>query len=572
MADTTTPTTASNINTISSSTLQPQTKLVVPTPKPDTTPYESLIQGALTSLPSVTSQVASAQKANEDMLAGFASTATDISNKEAYSQQQQDIAGVKAKQDELDALDAQFTDLGAQIKGLSRKNSASPLITQENNLGRGTSIEGTEYQTDDMQRRNAIKALQLASEGDILGAQVTNAEKRLQRAKDNAQLAVDLKYKPLEAKNALLKDMLELNSKYVLEPAEKKKVEATNIALAERTRLLAEKKQDEKDNTALVINANSQNAPASLMKNVKAMIEKGAKPADIANALGVYAGDYIGMQVKLKDMKLKDLEYAIKTNEFNLSRQPPIAQNADGSIVRGSGASSVDRNTSTVEQIIKRNAKIIPDSAQTSIGNANQVIRSIQEFAKLNPDGTFEGMYPTAGFMQAITPDKFRSDKTVANQTALGAIELKTQMWASGASLTEAQTKLVEGMVPKKGDTDNVVKQKLKSLTDYMNLDVAGRLSSAGINYRPESTDFYDTSVATKVKNAVGAGYTPAEIVTSYQNDATLAPKITQAKQAGWKDEDIVVYLQSLQEQAPTQKDVQRERNKQIMESRPFGG
>lgn len=559
-----------DITTITSDTLKQDPKMAVPAPTQDQTPYESIINGALTSLPTVTSQVDQANKDNESILTKLVASSGDIANKEVFSQNQQELAGVNARKKELDDLDAQFTDLGAQIKGLGRERSAIPLKVQDEATGTGTTTRVAQGQTEAELRKNAIKALSLASEADVLGAQVTNAESRLTRAKENAQLAVDLKYKPIEAEVTRLKDMLELNTKYILNPAEKKLAEKQKVALDERARLLADKKQDEKDNRDLMINANSQGAPASVIANAKAMIAKGAKPADVASVLGVYSGDYIGNQLKLKEMKMKDLEWKIKNNELLTYQGNALAQNADGSIAQGSGATSVDRNVNTVEQIIRRNGKNIPDGAQTQIATALGVVNSVKDFAKQNATGEFAGMYPTAGAVNLLTPDALKRQKTIDNEQMLGSINLKVQQWASGASLTDAQTKLVYDMVPVKGDTDNVVRQKVKGLTDMMNSQISAQLSSAGVKYRAEPSDYFDTSIATRIRNAKGTGYGDTEIVESLINDPVYGAKIQQARQANWTDQQIANYLQTLKEETP-QESVE-DRTKSIMESRPFGG
>jgi len=559
-----------DITTITSDTLKQDPKMAVPAPTQDQTPYESIINGALTSLPTVTSQVNQATKDNESILTKLVASSGDIANKEVYSQNQLELAGVNARKKELDDLDAQFTDLGAQIKGLGRANSAVPLKVQEDAVGTGTTTRVAQGQTEAELRKNAIKALALASEADVLGAQVTNAENRLTRAKENAQLAVDLKYKPIEAEVTRLKDMLELNTKYILNPAEKKLAEKQKIALDERARIIADKKQDEKDNRDLMINANSQGAPASVIANAKAMIAKGAKPSDVASVLGVYSGDYIGNQLKLKEMKMKDLEWKIKNNELLTYQGNALAQNADGSVSQGSGATSVDRNVNTVEQIIRRNGKNIPDGAQTQIATALGVVNSVKDFAKQNATGEFAGMYPTAGAVNLLTPDALKRQKTIDNEQMLGSINLKVQQWASGASLTDAQTKLVYDMVPVKGDTDNVVRQKVKGLTDMMNSQISAQLSSAGVKYRAEPSDYFDTSIATRIRNAKGTGYGDTEIVESLINDPVYGAKIQQARQANWTDQQIANYLQTLKEETP-QESVE-DRTKSIMESRPFGG
>lgn len=540
MADTNT----TNYSTITSDALKPETKMLVPNRTPDTTPYESIIQGALTSLPTVTSQVEQAQRDSESILSRVIEGGKDMANKEQFSQDQQNLAGVNDRQKELDVFNAQFNDLGAQISGLARSSQAVPLLVQEKNLGTGATDRGVAPQEAGMLRKNAIQALTLASEADVLGAQITNAEARLNRAKEKAQQAVDLKYKPIEAEQARLKELLDLNMKYVLEPAEKKKLEAVNIALGERTRLLQEKKEDEKNNMDLIINANSQGAPKDVIANARALVAKGAKPEAVATALGAYAGDYIGTQLKLKQMKLADLEYKIKNNELIQSTLPPIAQNADGTVVKGTGANATDRNVNTLEAIIKRNAKAIPDGTQTQIANTLGVINSIKELVSTNTDGKFSGQYPMAGVINWFTPDALKRKETINNEALIGGIELKVQQWASGASLTEKQTELVQGMVPKKGDTDNVIRQKLNSLTDLMNSQASAQLTSAGIKFRPEKADYFDNSLQSKVKNAVGSGYGAKEIVDNLAQSPEYQSKVTEARKAGYTDEQIVTYLQ----------------------------
>ncbi len=534
---------SNNVGTINSSTITPQPALGIPQAKPDTTPYTSIIDGAVTSLPSVTGQVADAQKKSADLLAGITATSTDTSNKEVYSQAQQDLQGVKDKQAQLDALNAQFNDIGAQIKGLSRASSSADLITENNNFGLGTTIAGTDYQTTDAKRLNAIKALTLASQADVLGAQITNQESRVQRAKDNAQLAVDLKFKPEEAKLQNMKDMLELNQKYVLDPAEAKRVEATNIALNERARLLAEAKQNEKDNTDLVINANSQGAPASLVATARQMMQAGKKPAEIAQALGVYAGDYIGNQAKLSTIRSNNLQYKINNYQFNQLQALPVA-NVDGVTVRGAGATPYDRNLNTIEQIVRAKGKQIPDTMQTQIALGTGVLNSIDQFAKANASGEFSGMYPLSG----VVPSFAKSDARTKNEGLLNAVNLKVQQWASGASLTAEQTKQVAQMVPSAGDTDARAREKLNTLADMMAGQISADFSSAGVKYRPETASYFDNGISTKVRNAVGAGYSATDVVTGLSGDATYGSKIQQAKKAGWSDDQIVIYLQSIKE------------------------
>ena len=294
-------------STITSKTLAQQPKLAIPTQTQDTTPYQNIIDGALTGLPDVQGKVDSAQRTSDALLANLAKNSGETINKEQYSQDQQNLAGVTDRQKELDALNAQFTDLGAQIKGLSRASQAVPLQVQENAVGNGVTTRVAQGQTEAELRKNAIKALSLASESDILGAQVTNSTSRLERAKENAQKAVDLKYKPIEAEIARVKDLLELNKTYILDPAEKKLLEKQTVALNERARLIQEKVEEEKTNNDLIINAQSQLAPPEVIARAKAVIDNGGKTKDVVMSLGKYAGEYqqaLHLQEQIKTSKL----------------------------------------------------------------------------------------------------------------------------------------------------------------------------------------------------------------------------------------------------------------------------
>lgn len=298
---------ADSTNTITSSTLQTDPKIVVPAPTQDQTPYESIIKGALTGLPTVQAQVDQATKDNESLLSGLVSNSRELTGKESFSQDQQNLAGVQDRKKELDALNAQFTDLGAQITSLSRSNSGVPLAIQEKNRGTGATDAGVAPQSAGELRKNAIKALTLASQADVLGAQITNTESRLTRAKEQAQQAVDLKYKPIEAEITRLKDLLELNKNYILDPAEKKLAEKQTIALNERARVIAEKKVEEKTNNDLIINAQSQLAPPDVIERANAVIKNGGKTKDVVMALGKYAGEYqqaLMLQEQIKSSKL----------------------------------------------------------------------------------------------------------------------------------------------------------------------------------------------------------------------------------------------------------------------------
>lgn len=382
---------STGFNTISSQTLQPQPKLVIPTQKPDTTPYQSLIDGALTSLPTATAQVDAGNKSSEALLSRIAANSGDLMNKTQYTQDQQDLAGVNARNKELEGFNAQFHDIAAQIKGIGRASQAAPLQVQQNNLGTGATDAGVAPQEAGMLRENAIKALTLGAQADVLGAQITNTQARLASAKEKAQQGVDLKFKPLEEQNAMLKDMLELNQKYIVDPAEKKKTEATAIALAERTRLLAKQKEDEKTNNDLIINAQSQLAPPDVIERAKAVIDNGGSTKDVIMSLGKYAGEYqkallLKEQIEKEKTETAKLKGALTGSVFSAAGTGAVAPNGDNI--------SIPNDTMMAIGKLK-----LSEGQANAVAYVSRMIQADKEIDKqigtIKPEG---GYYETSGY------------------------------------------------------------------------------------------------------------------------------------------------------------------------------
>jgi hypothetical protein len=125
----------------------------------------------------------------------------------------------------------------------------------------------------------------------------------------------------------------------------------------------------------------------------------------------------------------------------------------------------------------------------TKIQDVIGVISATQQLASKAQPGSldFAGVGPLAqnlpGFLVGQTGTDIR--------TALNAINLKTQQWASGASLTKEQIDMVDQMVPKAGDSDGTMQRKINSLTNFMMSQAQGLLASQGIRYSPETVDLF---------------------------------------------------------------------------------
>lgn len=193
-------------------------------------------------------------------------------------------------------------------------------------------------------------------------------------------------------------------------------------------------------------------------------------------------------------------------HNYQLSDDGTIFDSTTGSVVAAPDAvargvvSTTDPNGSDINQAIANAAASNKLSAptQTSIGPILGVINAAKAMADNNPGGKFGGINPLnvvndssifgigLPFRQASM-----SNAGVQNRGAINGINLKVQQWASGASLTTAQTKQVETMVPTVTDTDAKVAEKLNNLTNFMNQQMKATLATSAVQYNPVEVDLY---------------------------------------------------------------------------------
>lgn len=146
------------------------------------------------------------------------------------------------------------------------------------------------------------------------------------------------------------------------------------------------------------------------------------------------------------------------------------------------------------------------------IAPANNALNAIAEFSSNRVDGQFAGIGPSFQNFKALFG---REDPaSIQNKQNLAALDLKVQQWASGASLTEQQTKQVQKLVPKIDDTDRNVRTKLNGLYNYMINQVESDLLTDGvnINFKPvnlfETYDLYQNASPAQKAELKAQGYT----------------------------------------------------------------
>lgn len=143
---------------------------------------------------------------------------------------------------------------------------------------------------------------------------------------------------------------------------------------------------------------------------------------------------------------------------------------------------------------------------------------SVQALADRNTQGTFAGI----GFGSGIKPERFKSQTEMSNRQDIEAVGLKVQQWASGASLTEQQTKMVEKFTPQLGDSDNAVKTKVNGLVNFMMGQVSADLAGQGINYSPETIDMFSGIQSVDNKTFLGGIPTAPKDTTKLFDNKTF--------------------------------------------------
>lgn len=174
----------------------------------------------------------------------------------------------------------------------------------------------------------------------------------------------------------------------------------------------------------------------------------------------------------------------------------------------------VDPVTGKADPISNLTAAIASSGASDNVNlqNVAGVLSSIQAFAESNADGEFPGL----GVWHAPFP-AWASDKGKENLGNIEAINLKVQQWASGAALTEEQTKQVARFTPKKGDTYAQTRIKTNGLANFMLNQARGVLASQGVSYNPGTVDFFTSSLlAEDDLNEVEAAYQTFDPSTYY--------------------------------------------------------
>jgi len=225
-----------------------------------------------------------------------------------------------------------------------------------------------------------------------------------------------------------------------------------------------------------------------------------------------------GLTKEVEEVEADNLQFitASKTQQggvFNkttgvFTPRGPAIGGVGGNLAKAQNDPTPANIRSTLASVFGDDSLDISGTTKTMVGSVIDLASSLEEFADANAEGSFPGLGAGAGFKRALgvvltggiseivrflSPEEIKEQR-IQNVQFIQAINLKAQLWASGAALTEKQIEQVEELTPAKGDTDAVLRRKINGLYDIMIGLTSSRLLVEGVNIRFPKVDLFEFS------------------------------------------------------------------------------
>ncbi len=222
--------------------------------------------------------------------ADITSLMNTIAGKSAFESQQNESTGLNAANQEAIKKAAEISALGKQAAAAQQEN-----ISQGRQLGSVSSFVAG--QGAEIERNRAIKSLSLGAELDAI-------QGNIEIAKSKVKQAVDAQYADKELALANKLKMFDLNQSILgnLTSQQQKAFEQAKYKVEQEQKRLDKEKETKLDTENLIIEA-IPNAPANVIAKAKQLFQKGASKMEVAQALGVYGGDYLKNELLKEQFK-----------------------------------------------------------------------------------------------------------------------------------------------------------------------------------------------------------------------------------------------------------------------------
>lgn len=303
-------------------------------PQVDPNAYSNALTSSITALlPQVQQAQAGVNNAENQNTQGnndLISLMSQLGGQTADTQQAENQVGLPTLNKELtDLRTLQSQQLGTYINNINQQQ-----INKTGMFG-----DAVSNNMASINRQHGIDALLTSSliqakEGNITAAQAT------------VDRAISAKYDPI--KNAInVQNQIIKNNYELLSRADKK---LADVKLQENK--LEEKKLDKQiaDETSMenmIIDAQAQQAPMSVIKNARAIIAKGGTPADVAVAIGQYSGAAAKAELLREQIKTEKAQRAKINSDMNTAKtsKAPEVKSINGVDSQWNGTSWVPVTT-----------------------------------------------------------------------------------------------------------------------------------------------------------------------------------------------------------------------------------
>jgi len=301
---------------------------------------------------------------------------------------------------------------------------------------------------------------------------------------------LDLKYGDLEAETALLTAQINAITPFLNREdtkAAETRLQLNEIVMNKIADARASDKALEDFKLQSYIFARQNGATPAVLSQIMSSTSR----EDVASVGGGYIQD------PMAKLQMQSLRSQMATDALNRERIQmeinQISNPVDLSSVMQEAVNNADP-VSTKEALasLLGNEKIAP-ATKARISPALAVLNSVDEFANLNVEGKFTGIGLAGRIKEGVKGFfNMKNPEATTNAQNIEAINLKVQQWASGAALTDAQTKQVERFTPALNDSDKTVRTKLNGLYNFM-LNIAETdLLTEGINVQFPAVNLFE--------------------------------------------------------------------------------
>lgn len=238
-------------------------------------------------------QETEAQKTDRSLGRMIFDIAPNLQGQTAFEDSEAKRLGRDEKMAQLNSLNNEIRFKEAEL----RQDGTKLIQSIQNIEDKPIAMEFITGQQQSVTRNAQIARALKASEIDVLNARAIGLQGDISLAESMAKKAVETKYAPYKE----LLETIRLQQealKPTLAADEKKQLREQEIKTKLAFNDIEKRQKTETANNSMLVKAIAQGAPASITSKAQELARKGASEAEVAGALGVYAGDYLDTQIK----------------------------------------------------------------------------------------------------------------------------------------------------------------------------------------------------------------------------------------------------------------------------------